>query len=94
MRWSAPGGNKMAEVDVDDWLEEWVNENMQTPVFQENKSAMAHDAATCRRDAESAGILMNDLDAAAGGDLEEYLLRQQNALTNAEVQRKVASDKY
>jgi hypothetical protein len=80
------------DVDVEDWLEQWVEENLQDPGYREHKSAMSGDADMCRADAEEAGISEADLEKAAGGDLEAFLLRAQNALTYAEVGRKVEED--
>ena len=84
----------MGTVNVEDWLEDWVDENLQSPAYQENKSAMASEAASCRQDAATDGLTDANLTGAAGGDLEAYLLRRQNVLTDAEVQRKVQSDNY
>lgn len=82
----------MPAIDAGEWLEGWVEENLNTPQYQEHKSAMAADAAVCRAQAVAAGISPKALDEAAEGDLEAYLLRAQNSFTDAEVQRKVDSD--
>jgi hypothetical protein len=79
-------------VDVDEWLEDWAVENIQTPGYYEEKNAMKSEADACRADATAAGISIADLTRAAGGDLERYLLRAQNSFTDAEVQRKVDKD--
>jgi hypothetical protein len=75
------------------WLEDWVERNLQSLQYHENKSTMSGDAVTCRRDAQEAGYSSAELDRAAGGDLESYLMRAQNVLTDAEVRSKVESDK-
>jgi hypothetical protein len=49
---------------------------------------MAEDAATCRAAAGVDGISDKALNAAAGGDLERYLLNAQNDFTGAELRRK------
>jgi hypothetical protein len=74
--------------DAKEWLDNWVEENLQVPQYYEEKSAMAEDAATCRAAAEVDGISDKALRAAAGGDLEKYLLNAQNAFTEAELRRK------
>lgn len=79
-------------IDASEWLESWVDGNLHEPLYQENKSAMAGYARTCRSDAKAAGISSQALVGAAGGDLEGFLLDRQNALTDAEVQRRVAKD--
>jgi hypothetical protein len=71
-----------------EWLDNWVEENLQVPQYYEDKSEMAEDAATCRAAAEVDGISEKDLNAAASGDLERYLLNAQNEFTKAELRRK------
>jgi hypothetical protein len=78
--------------DVADWLEDRVDDNLQTPGYQEHPSDMALEAGHCRGDAQAAGIDDADLIAAAGGNLEQYLLRQQNSFTDSEVRRKAEKD--
>ena len=82
----------MEKESVEDWLEDWVEQNLQSPQYHENRSTMSGDAVTCRRDAQEAGYSSAELDRAAGGDLESYLMRAQNALTDAEVRSKVERD--
>ncbi len=67
----------MAEQNVEEWLEAWIEENIQTPVYYDNKAHMKADAAQCREQAKAEGISEPDLVEAAGGDLEAYLLREQ-----------------
>lgn len=78
----------MVEQDVEEWLEDWVGENLQSPSFYENKAHMRADAVQCREEAKAAGIGEPALLEASGGDLEAYLLRQQNAFTDSEICRK------
>src|SRR5437763_20089 len=75
----------LPDVDVEQWLEGWVDENLLTPVYPGGQNAMAAEAASCRADARAVGIRPRDLAAAAGGDLEAYLFRAQTRLTDKEV---------
>jgi len=76
------------DIDANKWLDNWVEENLQVPQYYDHKSEMAEDAATCRAAAEIDGISNKDLNAAAGGDLERYLLNAQNKFTEAELRRR------
>ena len=81
----------MAEkIDISGWLKDWVDENIRTPGSVDAPSQIGLDVASCRADAEAAGISTEALYEAVGGDLSAYLLARQNALTDAEVARKVA----
>ena len=80
--------------NVEEWLDEWADTNLNTPQYYEEASAMADDAAACRAEAEKAGIDGTELTEAAGGDLKSYLLDRQNSFADSEVKRKVASDEY
>lgn len=75
----------MADVDVDQWLEGWVENNLTAPGYVEAKAEMRDQAEACAVEATNEGITIAELKEAAGGDLEEYLLNRQNALTDAEV---------
>jgi hypothetical protein len=79
--------------DLEQWLENWAEENLHMPLYREDKSAMSAEAESCKSDAEKAGIRPKDLIAAAGGDLEGYLLKAQNRLTDSDVDRKAAKDR-
>ena len=71
----------MDDENAEEWLESWVDENIQTPGYYEDKSAMRSESAQCREDAKAEGISEAALIDAAGGDLEAYVLRAQNAFT-------------
>jgi len=77
----------MAKIDVGQWLQDWVEENIQVPRDCENQSEMAEEAETCRATAEVDGISIKDLNTAAGGDLERYLFRAQKQVTEAYARR-------
>lgn len=74
-------------MDAKQWLHDWIEENLQVPHYFEDKSEMAEDAATCRAAAEVDGISRTDLNKAAGGDLEKYLLAAQNKFTETALRR-------
>ena len=77
----------MSPDDVVQWLEDWVDENLQTVGYHEDRDLMSSESSRCRADAAAAGIHEADLLAAAGGDLAAFLLAEQNAITDAEVRR-------
>lgn len=79
-------------MDAQDWLEDWIENNIVTPLYHDSKEAMKGEADACRAEAQAAGISIAEVTAAAGGDLEAYLLRHQNAMTDAEVKRKADKD--
>ena len=82
----------MTEQEVEEWLKNWADENLQEPGYYERKVEMKPDAVRCREEAKAAGIGRPALLKAAGGDLEAYLLGHQNAFTDSEVQRKADKD--
>jgi hypothetical protein len=84
--------NDMADVDVDQWLEGWVENNLTAPGYVEAKAELRDQAEACAVEATSEGISIAELKEAAGGDLEAYLLSRQNALTDADVGRLSAKD--
>lgn len=70
----------MADVDVDQWLEGWVENNLNSPEHAETKADMRDQAEACAVAATADGISIAELKEAAGGDLEQYLVDRQNAL--------------
>jgi hypothetical protein len=74
------------------WLERWVEENINSPGYVQDKASMRDQAGTCAVQATAAGITIAELKEAAGGDLERYLVSRQNELTDGEVDR-VTSEK-
>lgn len=79
--------------DANEWLEEWIDNNLNAPLYHEHKGQMSAEAQHCRAQAEIEGITAQSLEEAAGGDLLQYLFDRQNSLTDAEVRRKVAEDR-
>jgi hypothetical protein len=71
----------MANKTAQEWLEQWVHGNLDAPGHVDRKSTMRDLAAVCAQDGTAAGYSIADIKAAADGDLETYLVRQQNALT-------------
>ncbi|KQQ11506.1 protein of unknown function [Methylorubrum extorquens] len=82
----------IADVDVDQWLEGWVENNLTSPGYVEAKAEMRDQAEACAVAAKSEDISIAVLKEAAGGDLEAYLLDRQNALTDAEVGHRASRD--
>lgn len=69
----------MADIDVDQWLEGWVENNLNFPDHSETKADMRDQAEACAVAATTDGISIAELKEAAGGDLEQHLLDRQNA---------------
>lgn len=59
-------------INATDWLRAWTE--------RDHKGVTAADVVICRAEADQAGITSTALDAAAGGDLEAYLLNVQDRL--------------
>jgi hypothetical protein len=66
-------------LNVDEWLQWWAKEGIESKKRVEDKSGMRSLAAACATDAREADISIPELKQAAHGDLEEYLMRCQNA---------------
>ena len=82
----------MADVNVEEWLANWIEENLKSPQYYSSREDMGGEVALCRADALQAGITTNALNEAAGGNLEAYLLDAQNRLTDDEVRRLAEKD--
>jgi hypothetical protein len=78
---------------AEEWLEQWVEENLNSPVYVDSKSIMRDQAAACMEEAKAAAHSIADIKAAAGGDLETYLVRQQNTGADSELDRLISKDK-
>ncbi len=74
----------MADVDVAQWLEQWVEEHLAARRHVERKAEVHDGAKACAEEARSAGISLAEIKDAADGDLELYLLQRQNAATDRE----------
>lgn len=72
----------MADVDVDQWLEGWA-ENQLPPGEVRQGADIRGLAEACASEAAAEGISMTELETAAGGPLDEYLRARQNARTDA-----------
>lgn len=69
-------------VEVEQWLEQWVEAHINTPGHVRTKAEM-HDAAkACAEEAKAASISVAEIKASADGDLEAYLVERQNILTS------------
>jgi hypothetical protein len=64
------------------WLRDWARRNLDGANYVADKSDMREEAKACAADALAAGISIADLKEAAGGDLERYLVAEQNAETD------------
>jgi glutathione S-transferase len=77
---------------VEEWLEDWVDTNINGPRRCENKSEMRDDAEACRAAAKKAGIAAQQLLKAANGDLEAFLCGRQNGAADAIVWKTTGRD--
>lgn len=66
----------MADLDVDQWLESWAETTFRRPAGAHDKADLREEAKRCAAAAEAAGIPIVELKAAAGGDLETFLLER------------------
>ena len=69
----------MADIDVVQWLEQWVELSLHSLGHVERKAEMHDKAKACAEEAKAAGIPIVELKDAADGDLEAFLVRRQNA---------------
>ena len=75
----------MADIDVAQWLEQWVEEHLRASVRVGRKAEMHDQAKACAADALAAGVSIAELKEAADGDLETYLADRQNVATDTSV---------
>lgn len=69
----------MSDIDAQQWLEQWVESNLDAHEHAERKSDMRDQAKACAEEARADGISIAELKEAADDDLETYLVRRQNA---------------
>lgn len=70
----------MPDIDAAKWLNAWTEENLTAIPLAEDASDMARQADLCVAAAEAEGIPRAAIDAAAGGDLAQFLADRQRAL--------------
>jgi hypothetical protein len=75
--------------NISDWLDDRMQETFGNPGFHNHKSDFQPQAKSLWLEAEAAGYSVADLKEACGGDVEQFLLEQQNAMTDVEVQQQV-----
>lgn len=74
---------------IHDWLDDRIQEIINTPGFHEQKAEFRDQAKALVEDAEAEGFSVAEIKDACGGDVETYLLDQQNAMTDVELQRRI-----
>lgn len=79
---------------ISDWLDDKVDDIINTPGFEESSSAFEKEAEILRAQAEADGFTTKDLEDACGGDIAAYLMERQNALTQSEMRQKIEDDPY
>ena len=72
---------------VTDWLDDRVQEIIGSPGIHDRKADFQEQAKLLWLQAEVAGFTVAQLKEACGGDVERYLLEQQNAMTDVETQQ-------
>ena len=75
-------------MNIFDFLEQYFEDNLHTPQYYDNANQLAAEVAELKTAAEAAGFSLRDLITGCGGDVGAYVLRQQNAYTDSEVDRK------
>ena len=82
----------MSKPNANEWLRTYVGQHINTMNYVPVKSSMHDEAAACVEAARAAGLTIQDIKDAAGGDVETFLLRMQNALTDAANERLMKDD--
>ena len=72
---------------IDDWLDDRVQEVIEIPGFHGEKADFQPQAKRLWLQAEDAGYTVAQLKEACGGDVEQYLVEQQNAMSDVARQR-------
>ena len=67
---------------ISDWLDDRVQEIIGPPGIHDRKADFQEQAKLLWLQAEVAGFNVAQLKDACGGDVEQYLLEQQNAMTD------------
>ena len=70
----------MSNVDVAQWLEQWVETNLTHHAHVSLKAEMHDQAKACVEEAVAVGISVVEVKDAADGDLETYLMERKNVL--------------
>ncbi len=73
----------MADVDVEQWLEGWVENNLGGASVAQPATDVNRQAEVCIAEAAVAGISSDELTMAAGGNLATYLADRQVAMTTS-----------
>jgi hypothetical protein len=71
----------MADVDVDQWLEGWCENNLSGPGTEQSAGEMESQVEVCTAEAAVMGISADELTRAAGGNLAAYLAERHLRLT-------------
>lgn len=75
--------------EINDWLDDRIQEIINSPGFYENKAEFRDQAKVLVESGQSEGFTIAEIKEACGGDVERYLLDQQHAMTNVEMQRRI-----
>jgi hypothetical protein len=83
------GAREEEMAHINDWLDDRIQEIINSPGFHEKKAEFRDRAKALVEDAETEGFTVAEIKEACGGDVERYLLDHQNAMTDVELQRKI-----
>ncbi|MBM0203967.1 hypothetical protein JNW90_13240 [Micromonospora sp. STR1s_5] len=81
------GSDRMAEVDVAQWLEGWVENNLSGPGAVQSAAEIESQADVCVAEAAVAGISSDELKKVAEGNLASYLAGRASGHDEGEVGR-------
>ncbi|WP_430252288.1 hypothetical protein [Neorhizobium sp. DAR64860/K0K1] len=74
---------------IADWLDDRVQEIIRSPALHDDKGDFRDQAKVLVESARADGFSVAEIKEACGGDVERYLLDQQNAMTDVNRQRKL-----
>ncbi len=77
---------------ITDWLDDRVQEINRDPGLYHNKADFRAQAKALVESAEAEGFSVAQIKEACGGDVERYLLDQQNAMTDVNRQQRLADN--
>jgi len=74
---------------IADWLDDRVQEIIRSPALHDDKADFRDQAKVLVESAGAEGFTVAEIKEACGGDVERYLLDQQNAMTDVNRQQRL-----
>ncbi|GGG06808.1 hypothetical protein [Rhizobium wenxiniae] len=78
---------------IADWLDDRIQEIIRSPALHDDKADFRDQAKVLVESARADGFSVAEIKEACGGDVERYLLDQQNAMSDVKRQQRLAVDK-